>query len=81
MAAPDVIAGRQQELLKEILDIADQLDPEAAERITRLLPNGAMPNSFKTPDEYALVVAEALNLLYRNAAPKRRGRPRKQEAS
>jgi hypothetical protein len=54
---PGQIAGRQQELLREILDVADQLDPEAAERIRRrCLPGGIMPNSYKSGDQYTLFV-------------------------
>jgi hypothetical protein len=81
MADPAQIAAREEQLLTEVRAVIDQLDPEVGEQLRHLHPGGGVPNSFTMPDQFGLFVAEALALLFRQAAPRRRGRPRKQEAS
>ena len=81
MPDPAQIAAREEQLLTEIRSVIDQLDPELGERLRYLHPAQGVPNSVTMPDQYGLFVAEALSLLFRQAAPRPRGRPRSPRGS
>jgi hypothetical protein len=91
MAAREVILNHQYEVMRELGDIVDRLDPEALGQVRSLLPAGMVPTSGRSLDELVLflgqavlVLAKRLDELEEANRPKKRGRPpkdRKQEAS
>jgi hypothetical protein len=88
MTGRSVIAARQERTLKRIREILEKHHPEAAERLDVYTPSGVVPNSYKMNAEFHLYTAESVQMLaelvdglLEASKPKRRGRPRKQEAS
>jgi hypothetical protein len=86
MAAPSVIAKRQEETLRRIKEIVERHHPEAQRRLDVYTPvPGGVPNSIKMSNEYALFVAESMQMfaelldpILEDRKPRRRGRPPKQ---
>ncbi len=72
---------RQISALREIAEAIAQIDPEAAERLGRLSPHGAPPNSTRQPARFGAFLAEAVAALAKTVEaqtkPRPRGRPPK----
>ena len=81
MTATPVIAARQNQALTELTAILERHDPEAAARLAKANHGAGVPGSTKRPLENATYLAESLLILAqivdRELAPKKRGRPRK----
>ena len=87
MVARSVVVDHQVAALKQIRDVIAKHDPSAVEELRLLLPGGTIPNSVKQPDEVMTVLAKSVAVLAELVdqqveanAPKKRGRPRKEEA-
>jgi hypothetical protein len=63
MVARDVVCAKQHEAIVEVRDMIERHDPEVAQRLGRLSPEGALPNTAKSPDLYATYLAEAILVL------------------
>jgi hypothetical protein len=86
MAAREVVVQRQYAALVKILNVIEKHDSRAASELRRLTPGGAIPNSPRSLDETITFLAESVaalagvvDALAKDAAPRRRGRPRKQD--
>jgi hypothetical protein len=76
MTSTSIVLGQQREALEEIHSIVAELDSEAAARLTRYVPGGALPTSTRSRAEYDLLVLESLLIIARAVKGKRRGRRR-----
>jgi hypothetical protein len=76
MTARTVLIAKQCEALQEIRDICEEIDSEAAAELTRRIPDNAIPNPAKQPEEYGLFMAQVVLILARSIRPKKRARPR-----
>jgi hypothetical protein len=74
VASSGVINAAEREVLLEILEICEALDPEAASQLNRYMPDKIMPNPDKRPAEHGLFMAEAMLILARAVRGKKRGR-------
>ena len=82
MPAREVVLNKQIEVLKQVLDIIEEHNPEAAQQVRSLVPGGGIPNSGRSLDATITLLAEAVAVLadqidqqaQATAAPKRRGR-------
>jgi hypothetical protein len=88
MPDPDVVRTRQHEAMTRVRDVIERHAPETAAELRNFTPDSVTPNFSKAPDATILYLAEALAALAKTVdqqveanRPRRRGRPRKQEAS
>jgi hypothetical protein len=82
MADPVALAATAHRVNLETLRVIEERDPERAQRMKNLTPTGSPPHGGQ-PYVLAAWNAEALAFIVERAVPKprRRGRPRKAEAS
>jgi hypothetical protein len=74
VASSGVINAAEREVLLEILEICQEIDPQAASQLNRFMPDGMIPSPAKRPAEHSLFVSEAVLILARAVRGKKRGR-------
>jgi hypothetical protein len=77
---------REQEVMEALVEHLREQDSKSYEWVrARLLGGGgrSVPNTDRRPEDFSLILAEAIKVLFERAEmkPKRRGRPRKSKAS